>query len=438
MKKFIKSTLIIASITMALSSCKDACKDVVCATGYVCDNGDCVVDPNAAKDGNVTKSGAITTNETWTADKIYELAGKVVVDGGATLTIEAGTIIKGREGAGSLASALIIARGSKINAAGTAAKPIIFTSVLDNIKVGELSGTNLDETDNGKWGGLVLLGNAKISAKVGDTEAQIEGVPADETYGKYGGTNDADNSGVLTYVSIRHGGALIGEGNELNGLTLGGVGTGTIINHIEVVANLDDGIECFGGSVNITNALVAYQGDDALDIDQNYSGTFDNAMVVYNNNGDEFMEIDGPENATYSTGLFTIKNSSFVSKTSDGTVDLKSKAQGTIENCKFTGLSKYKLSASYETDCVTPKTDAYDYFVANPSKLKVTGNSDGGAAMQVYTASVDASQVACPVTAGYQTSVDAIHNAAGNNSSATGASTTEFANWTWTSVNNKF
>lgn len=438
MKRLFKSTLIIAGMTLALSSCKDACEDVVCATGYVCDEGECVVDPNATTGENIVKSGSITTSETWTADNIYELAGKVVVDGGATLTIEPGTIVKGREGSGSLAAALVIARGSKIEAAGTAAEPIIFTTVLDDIEVGELSGSNLDETDNGKWGGLVVLGNAKISAKVGDSEAQIEGIPADETYGKYGGTDDADNSGTLTYVSIRHGGALIGEGNELNGLTLGGVGTGTTISHVEVVANLDDGIECFGGSVNIDNALVAYQGDDALDIDQNYSGTFDNAMVVYNNNGDEFLEIDGPENSTYADGRFTIQNSTFVSKTTDGTVDLKSKAQGTIKDCLFTGLSKYKLSASYETDCITPSPDAYDRYTASPATLEVTGNNDGGASVEVYTSSEDASENGCAVTSGYQTTVDGINTASGNNSSAAGASTTEFDAWTWTAINNKF
>lgn len=438
MKNLFKNTLIIGLMTFALSSCKDACKDVVCATGFICDDGECILDPNGGTGDNIVKTGLITTDETWTADKIYELNGRVVVDGGATLTIEPGTIIKGQEGTESLASALIVARGSKINATGTAAKPIIFTTVLDNIEIGQLSGTNLDENDIGKWGGVVVLGNAKVSVKVGDTEGQIEGIPANETYGKYGGTDDADNSGTLKYISIRHGGALIGEGNELNGLTLGGVGTGTTIDYVEVVANLDDGIECFGGSVNISNALVSYQGDDALDVDQNYSGTFDNAMVVYNNTGDEFMEIDGPENTTYEDGLFTIMNSTFVSKTSDGTVDLKSKAQGEIKNCKFEGLSKYKLSASYETDCITPKTDAYDRYTSNPAMLTVEGNNDGGATMEVYTASEDANEVGCTLTNGYQTTVDGVNSSAGNNSAATGANATAFDAWTWTSVNNKF
>jgi len=114
-------------------------------------------------------SGVIEENTTWTASKVYELANKVVVDNGATLTIEPGTIIKGREGVGSQATALIVARGSKIEACGTAADPIIFTSELDNISAGETTGTNLNETDKELWGGLIILGGAPISAMLGFT-----------------------------------------------------------------------------------------------------------------------------------------------------------------------------------------------------------------------------------------------------------------------------
>src|SRR5688500_12711107 len=112
---------------------------------------------------NTVVSGVIDQNETWTANKIYELDGRVIVADGATLTIEAGTIIKGQNQTGASASALMIARGGKINAVGTAQKPIIFTSVLDNIELEQTSGTNLTEADKAKWGGLVILGKAPIS-----------------------------------------------------------------------------------------------------------------------------------------------------------------------------------------------------------------------------------------------------------------------------------
>ncbi len=442
MKKlnFSKSVFFIFVLGLiSFSSCDkgEICDDVTCPTGYLCDNGNCIIDPNATPSVKTeTKSGAITTNETWSAENIYELAGKVIVQDGVTLTIEAGTIIKGRQGQGSLASALVVARGGKLLAEGTVEKPIIFTSTLDNIKVGEKTGTNLKETDHSKWGGVIILGKANVSAKIGDTEAQIEGIPADEVFGKYGGNDDSDNSGILKYVSIRHGGTLIGEGNEINGLTLGGVGSGTTINHIEIVGNLDDGIECFGGSVNIEYALVAYQQDDAFDIDQNFSGSFKNSVVIYDNTGDEFLEIDGPENSTNVGGLFTIENCTFISKTGDGSVDMKSKAQGTIKNCKFEGLTKFKLSASFKKNCTEEKTDAYTHYVANPATLIVKDNNTN-APISIYTKSEDGEHNGCPISDEMKTAVETIFSGANNNSNAAGADLSEFDGWTWAKLNGK-
>lgn len=386
---------------------------------------------------NQVKTGELTVNETWTADKIYELEGKVIVPNGITLTIQPGVIIKGRQGDGLNASALIVARGGKLMAQGIATNPIIFTTVLDNIEIGQKTGTNLDETDVQKWGGVIVLGKAKVSKKVGDTEGQIEGIPADANYGTYGGSNDNDNSGVITYVSIRHGGITIGDGNEINGLTLGGVGSGTTINYVEVVANLDDGIECFGGSVEINHALVAYQQDDAFDIDENFSGSFKNSMVVYNNTGDTFLEIDGPENSTHTNGLFTIENCTFISKTLDGSVDLKSKAQGVIKNNDFTGLTKFKVSAKLDTDCTTILTDAYNHYIDGSLEVKTNKTN---ATINVYTKSEDGSSQVCVLPANLQTAADVIYNAAGNSSgvSSNGVSQSEFNGWTWTALNNKF
>ena len=296
----------------------------------------------------VDVTGAITENTTWTSDNIYKLNQKVVVDAGVTLTIEEGTIIKGTPGTGSLASALIIARGAKINAVGTPSKPIVFTSSSDNIEVGQTAGTNLDENDRGLWGGLILLGNAPCSFSGDITEAQIEGIPADDTFGLYGGTDAADNSGVLSYISIRHGGALIGEGNEINGLTLGGVGNGTVINNIEVIANIDDGIEFFGGTVNVSNVLVWAQGDDGLDIDQAYSDTIDNAVVVLGDFSDHALEIDGPEGTA--TGSFTLQNVTLIGNlvTENGEyADFRSKAMGNTSNIYAYG---FKASSDIELD----------------------------------------------------------------------------------------
>ncbi|MFC0603730.1 hypothetical protein [Winogradskyella pulchriflava] len=287
----------------------------------------------------IAKTGQLAGDETWTADNIYQLNQKVVIPAGVTLTINPGTIVKGSPGTGSLASALIVARGGILNAQGTADQPIIFTSTQDNINCGETAGTNLDENDRGLWGGLLVLGNAPCSFSGDITESQIEGIPAADTFGLYGGTDPADSSGNMQYISIRHGGALIGEGNEINGLTLGGVGSGTTINNIEVIGNVDDGVEFFGGTVNASNLLVWAQGDDAIDIDQAYSGTIDNAVVVLGDISDHAFEIDGPEGSA--VGSFTLQNVTIMGNatTSNGEyADYRSRARGTTRNIYAVGF----------------------------------------------------------------------------------------------------
>ena len=268
------------------------------------------VDPQPTQNRIVNTS--IKTNTTWYSDTVYQLGGRIAVENGATLTIQAGTVIKGEAGTGANATALLIARGGKLIAEGTVSKPIIFTSIADEItpeliEQGVFSSPNLDPTVNGLWGGVIILGEAKISASntTGDVSSvQIEGIPTSDQNGLYGGTNDLDNSGVIRYVSIRHGGANIGSGNEINGLTLGGVGSGTIVENVEVVANQDDAIECFGGKVNLTNVVSWNAGDDGFDTDQSWGGTLDNFVII--NPADHMFELDGPE-GSFAQG-HTIKN----------------------------------------------------------------------------------------------------------------------------------
>jgi hypothetical protein len=143
----------------------------------------------------------------------------------------------------------------------------------------------------GLWGGLIILGNATINTESG--EDMIEGIPISEPRGIYGGFDDDDNSGILQYVSIRHGGTNIGEGNEINGLTLGGVGRQTTIDHVEVISNADDGVEFFGGDVNCTNLAVSFCGDDAFDMDQGFHGKGQFWLAINSPDSDKTMEIDG-------------------------------------------------------------------------------------------------------------------------------------------------
>lgn len=295
-----------------------------------------------------TLEGNITSDKTLDPSKIWLLKGRVSVVKDVTLTIPAGTIIKAAAGTGADASTLIIARGGKIDAQGTADKPIVFTSISDNIQLGgtyPINGPSLTVESRGLWGGLLILGNAPCSFSGDVTELQIEGIPTSDTNGLYGGINTEDNSGIIKYVSIRHGGAEIGEGNEINGLTLGGVGSGTTIDHIEVIANVDDGIEFFGGTVNASHLLVWGQGDDALDIDQAYAGTIDGALVVLTSASDHGFEIDGPEGSA--EGSFTLKNATVYGASFncnatgvDGEMaDFRKGATGHLENILFRDFS---------------------------------------------------------------------------------------------------
>lgn len=270
MKKYILlfSIFSLVLLTISLSSCRKSDYETESEPQIINDFGE----------------GTGTT--TWTADNEYIVEGFVFVNDGQELTIEPGAVIRFRTGQGSAASALIVARGGKINAAGTAEKPIIFTVEGD-----DLEGSVPIEA-KGLWGGLIILGRAPINISGG--EAHIEGIPVYEQRGIYGGFDDKDNSGVLSYVSIRHCGTNIGEGNEINGLTLGAVGSETQIDHIEVVSSADDGVEIFGGSVNIRYLAVALCGDDIVDCDLGYSGYGQFWFGMQESSqGDKLLEIGG-------------------------------------------------------------------------------------------------------------------------------------------------
>jgi hypothetical protein len=292
----------------------------------------------------------ITTDTTWSGQIVLEKP--IFVKSGATLTILPGTIVRGQprtsapvqgQQAGS-PGALIVTQTGRIIADASASNPIIMTTAAvdnNNDGIADDDDTNgfedawvsgdtfLDDTPTtaplaplnkagnsnvGLWGGLAILGNAPTNnahkALGADDFGQttIEGLTFPgfpEADAKYGGILPHDNSGILRYVSVRHAGDEIGEGNELNGVSLGGVGDGTTLENIEVYANFDDGVEWFGGTVNGKNLAVFFVGDDMFDLDEGYTGVNQflfGIMPFFNENdgqpygsgsGDKACEFDG-------------------------------------------------------------------------------------------------------------------------------------------------
>lgn len=309
----------------------------------------------------------ITEDTTWEDGKTYILGGRIIVEPNVTLTIEGGAVVKGEAGTGSNASVLVVARDATLNANGTAEAPIIFTSIADEITPemvdnGNFASPNLEPNVQGLWGGVIALGNAPISVSSG-SEAQVEGIPSSETLALYGGDDAGDSSGSITYITIRHGGSNIGEGNEINGLTLAGVGSGTTVENIEIVANQDDGVEWFGGSVNVTNVLVWNNGDDALDTDQAWSGTVDNVVTV--NPGGSSMELDGPEGSFTSSG-HTITNVTAYAGTGDFLIDTDDNTDVNVSNVLFLNLALDGGAA------VTPLDENYAEYADNTNGYAIT------------------------------------------------------------------
>jgi len=224
----------------------------------------CEKDLGGGEDGPInvptstTLSGSINTTTTLTSDKVWTLKGYVYVTDGAKLIIQPGTkIISDISEKG----ALCIERGAQILAEGTSSNPIIFTS-----------GRPVGERQPGDWGGIVILGRAKTNRT---SEPTIEG-----GIGRpYGGTNDLDNSGVLKYVRIEYAGIAAMPNSEINALTLGGVGNGTIIENVQTIYANDDAFEFFGGTVNAKNLYAYATADDDFDFDFGYTGTITNGVA---------------------------------------------------------------------------------------------------------------------------------------------------------------
>ena len=242
-------------------------------------------------------TSSLFVGETYRTQAELAAAGITTGGDGPTLTIEAGATLAFQTNK----DFIIVNRGSRILADGRPDAPITITSVSD------INGT-VGPEDVQQWGGIVIngFGVSNKCSYVGTrgeagfelapgTECSIEAEgSAGDDESQYGGANDADDSGILRYVVVKHTGAQVGNGDELNGISFGGVGSSTVIENLQVYSTFDDGVEMFGGSVNINNLVAVYVRDDSIDIDEGYNGTITNALVVQSEgDGNHCIEADG-------------------------------------------------------------------------------------------------------------------------------------------------
>lgn len=276
-------------------------------------------------------SGTITDDMVLHADVYWAIEGSVFVgkdiatDGytaadSAELGIEAGTVIFGKSGS----DVIVVSRGSKINAVGTAAKPIVFTALND---VNE----TVTKNDSGLWGGLVINGQAPNS--------KGENVAGEANTGTYGGSIADDNSGILKYVQVRFAGFKIDGANELNGIAFQSVGSGTTVDYVQVHNNSDDGVEFFGGTVNVKHLVLTGNQDDSLDWTQGWSGKVQHVLIKQNEiGGDHALEGDGAAGGIPNSDP-KIANLTFLGSSAPDSngMDIRKGSQGEFYNFLFVG-----------------------------------------------------------------------------------------------------
>jgi len=237
-------------------------------------------------------SGNITTNTTWTNDRVWAISGVLRVKDGAKLTIQAGTFIKGVPLVGGGATGvLVITKTGQIDAQGTLAAPVVFTSY----KLLDCDASTVAAP--GDFGGVVLLGDAPTNTGVFTNVIEGLGDQSELSDFYYGGTNSAHDAGDLNYVRIEYAGRILNEvtGVEINGLTFGGVGNGTVVDHIQVSYGRDDSYEWFGGTVNASHLVSFAPDDDNFDFDNGYTGSITKAIAIADQNSTHSVSGTSPD-----------------------------------------------------------------------------------------------------------------------------------------------
>ncbi|MEJ2584277.1 MAG: multidrug transporter [Robiginitalea sp.] len=275
-----KKTFLILGVAVALlASCEaDDTPDIVINDNSVVNNTtNNSTDGGGVEPGNetVNLSGVYTENLVLDAETEYVITGPVLMASGTTLTIPAGKTIKAQPVG--VNAYIAIQQGAQINAVGSATEPIVLTS-------------NSNTPGAGDWGGLVLCGRAPINSTAdGSTDVATSEIGNLS----YGGNSDTDNSGTIQYLRIEYAGGAINGNAELNGLSLYGVGNGTTIDHIQIFEGSDDGVEFFGGTVNVSQVAVVNAEDDSIDWTEGYTGTLTDVYVQHGTSHDKAFECDG-------------------------------------------------------------------------------------------------------------------------------------------------
>ena len=321
----------------------------------------------------VEVTGDITSDFVLGCENVYLLKGETLVTDGATLTIKPGTLIKGFFDAVT-PSVLVIQPGGKLIAVGTADKPIVFTSELPQ-----------NQRKPGDWGGVILLGKAPVNILDGNmmpTQGKIEGI---KSGGLYGGNDPNDSSGILKYVRIEYSGVLIAPNNEVNGLTLGAVGRGTVIDYVQVRHTADDCFEFFGGTVNAKHLVCAYNGDDGFDWDNGYQGKLQflalqqDPAVADETNG---FEGDNDANKSLNAPLSepTIYNATLCGKNAEVNQQqygllLRRSTKGHIFNAIFTGFEAGLDLRDPATSVEIQSSIFFGNLVANQAYAEIPGGA---------------------------------------------------------------
>jgi hypothetical protein len=349
----------------------------------------------------LTADTTFTTDVTLTNDAYWILNGRTAVGNdradNSVLYIQQGTTLIGESGD----DFLVVRRGSQIESVGTVSQPITMTSIED------VSGA---ETTIGQWGGLVLLGNAPANS-CGDQEGEATadelancGVSAEGDAGQFGGDISDDNSGSLKYLVIKHAGKTLGNGDELNGISFAGVGSATTVDYIQVHENLDDGVEFFGGTVNVSNIVLTSIGDDSLDWSFGWTGSATNVYIQQAaNTGDNAIEADNSEFDSSATPLTnpTISNVTIVGAEGNNGIRLRAGTAGVLSNVFVTGPATYENCLRVGSDSVPRAEDGSLTITNSIVACETTANNFGsetinGDTVQAWFEGQDANQTLTP------------------------------------------